>query len=70
MVIGAAIILDGHVQVMSCSKNVAYKEGKMQAVYDYQPSQVVTTPIKPSPKQFIAKPYTMDFDLRKTGGNY
>jgi hypothetical protein len=25
------------------------------------------TPIIPSPDQFIAKPYTMDFILRKTG---
>ena len=75
---GAAYVYDGFVQVQSCSKKVVYKEGKMQAVGSYEiypgPDSPVAgspplppTPITPSPDQFIAKPYTMDFILRKTG---
>jgi hypothetical protein len=65
---GRARIFTGYVQVVSCSKKVTYKEGKMQAVGNYDIYQPATaTPIKPSPDQFIAKPYTMDFILRKSG---
>jgi hypothetical protein len=63
---GSATVLDGHVQVISCSKKVAYKEGKMQVIPFYDIYDKATAqPIKPSPEQFIAKPYTMDFILRK-----
>jgi len=75
---GMAVIADGYVQVMSCSKKTLYKEGKMQAVVDYRiygdkyrapegDRDDDRKPIKPNPDQFIAKPYTMDFILRKTG---
>jgi len=69
---GTAIIADGYVNVMSCSKKVVYKEGKMQAVVDYEidddgERKEKARPIKPSPDQFVAKPYQWDFILRKTG---
>jgi hypothetical protein len=73
---GKAIIADGYVNLMSCSKKTVYKEGKMQAVIDYyiydddrrsQNGGDKPKPIKPSPDQFIAKPYQMDLILRKTG---
>jgi hypothetical protein len=79
LIAGMAVIADGYVQVISCSKKTPYKEGKMQAVVDYRTydnnyrgpeserDHGDAKPIKPSPDQFIAKPYTMDFILRKTG---
>jgi hypothetical protein len=61
---GMAVVFDGYVQVMSCSKKTVYKEGKMQAIVDYKIYDDDKT-ITPSEDQFIAKPYTMDLILRK-----
>lgn len=86
LIAGMAVIADGYVNVMSCSKKTLYKEGKMQAVVDYRiygdrnnyrgdphiTVPVTTTPqeakpITPSPDQFVAKPFQIDFIMRRTG---